>query len=138
MAGAVLSVVMLTAACASDQDNVDRDIEQVADEARSLIDELAAQVGTEPEVRQDTITDCVPGDSDSGKDLIYTVRVKVPGDASTRLRDDVAPAYEADGWTVRLRGDTDLQLRRDNVTMGVTVFPDDGLAAVSGTGGCVR
>lgn len=135
----MLSAAVVTAACASDkEDDVDRDIEQVADEARSLIDELAAQVGTEPEVRQDTITDCVPGDSDSGKDLIYTVRVKVPGDASTRLRDDVAPAYEADGWTVRLRGDTDLQLRRDNVTMGVTVFPDDGLAAVSGTGGCVR
>lgn len=127
------------AACAGDRDEKDgRSIDSVAAEARGSIDELAAAVGTDPEVRQDTITDCVPGRRDSGKDLIYDVRVRVEPGALQRLLDEVAPELEAKGWDARQRGDSEVVFRRDNVIMGATVFPDQGLASVSGSGGCVK
>ncbi len=34
--------------------------EQVADDARTHIDALAERVGTDPQVTQDVLTDCIP------------------------------------------------------------------------------
>ena len=135
----VALLTTLTACTSSKEPSVpDRDIETVAAEARTLIDELAGRVGQDPEVQQDTITDCVPGDRDSGKDLIYNVRVTVEPGTLDRVRSDVAEEYEQDGWDVRPRGSDNTVFRKGQVTMGVTVFEDKGLAAVSGSGGCVR
>jgi outer membrane murein-binding lipoprotein Lpp len=108
-----------------------------ADAARTQITRLAAAVGTDPEVQQDTITDCVPGRKDSGKDLIYNVRVTVERGVLRRVVDHVVPDFEARGWDVRRRGDDEVVFRKDDVTMGATIFADQGLATVSGTGGCV-
>ena len=141
LALAALTVLLtsLTACTSSEEPAVpDRDIETVAAEARTLIDELAGKVGQSPEVQQDTITDCVPGDRDSGKDLIYNVRVTVEPGTLDRVRSEVAEEYEQDGWDVRPRGSDNTVFRKGQVTMGVTVFEDKGLAAVSGSGGCVR
>ncbi len=139
VAVAVAAAVLVIGGCAgAGDDEVERDIERVAAQARSAIDELAAAVGTDPEVQQDVITDCVPGDKESGKDLVYDVRVKVAGDALAQVRGPVADRYRTEGWDVAERANQNTVFRKDGITMGVTVFPDDGLAAVSGTGGCVR
>ena len=136
---AVVACLLATAACGErEKDMNGRDIETVAAEARSYIDQLATAVGTDPEVQQDAITDCVPGQKESGKDLIYNVRVRVEPGALQRVLDDVAPDFEARGWDVRQRGEDEVVFRKDNITMGATIFPDHGLAAVSGSGGCVK
>jgi hypothetical protein len=109
-----------------------------ADAARMQIDRLAAAVGTNPEVRQDTITDCVPGRRDSGRELIYNIRVTVKQGALRRLLDEVAPAFDTKGWDVRRRDDSEVVFQKNTITMGATIFADQGLATVSGSGGCVR
>ena len=138
--GLIIALALILIACASkDQDTVDgRGIDEVANEARSFVDELAKNVGTAPSVAQDVITDCAPGQKDSGKDLIYSVRVDVAADTTERLQGAIRQEYESEGWTASVRKDNDLRLSRDNVTIGATVFADQGVATVSGTGGCVR
>lgn len=112
--------------------------EQVAADARAHIDALADRVGTDPEVTQDDLTDCIPGRRDSGLELIYSVAVSTQPGAMDRVLTDVVPDYEADGWTVRQRGSNNIGFTKDNITMGVG-FADDGTRAVAGgSGGCVR
>lgn len=132
---------LITATACGDQEEQDMDgrsIDTVAQETRAFIDDLAAAVGTDPEVRQDTITDCVPGRRDSGKDLIYIVHVTVDGTAIDRLRTQIADRFEADGWVVKRDADASVRFQRGSSTIGATIFPDQGLAAVSGSGGCVK
>ena len=112
--------------------------EQVAADARTHMDALAQRVGTDPEITQDEIVDCIPGQRDSGLDLIYNIAVTTEPGAMDRVLADVVPDYEADGWTVRQRGSDNVVFERDNVTMGAR-FSDDGTrATVGGSGGCVR
>ncbi|MRK00292.1 hypothetical protein GEV27_02035 [Aeromicrobium sp. S22] len=99
---AVVLMCLLTMTACGDEEEKDMDgrsIDNVAQEARAFIDELAAAVGTDPAVQQDTITDCVPGQPDSGKDLIYNVRVSVGPGALQRVLDDVAPISRPRGGT---------------------------------------
>lgn len=94
-----------------------------------------ALVGTEPDVEQDVITDCVPGDKHSGRTLDYAVRVKIDADAFERLDTEIAARYDADGWTVK----HDTGSNRVRFQQGsATVFADKGFAVVSGSGGCVE
>lgn len=143
IAGALVALGLATtlAACGADQEDdmteLRRTAEARADEARALIDELAARVGTDPEVSVDTLTACTPGDDDSGLMLTYSVFVTTEGDASSRLP-GLAEEYEADGWEPRLDSDRELRLIKDPVSMGVTVRPAESRANVSGSGGCVR
>lgn len=114
-----------------------------AAEARGYIDELARQVGSDPEVRQDVLTDCVPGQEDSGLDLIYTLHVTVEVGTADRLRGEIADHFEADGWTVKRDpvgddGAVSVRFQKGTFTMGANVSEDVRWAAVSGSGGCVR
>jgi hypothetical protein len=140
---AVLIAVLTTAlgGCGSDGEEgspMEADqVEQVAREARGYIDQVAAALGRDPEVKQDTITDCVPGDSDSGKSLIYAVHVQTQGDKESllaSLRED----WEAQGWSVEAGGSTDVALSKDRYSIAVTISDQTGRAAVIGGGGCVE
>jgi hypothetical protein len=137
-----LSLLALAAAgCTSEQEKqmqLEERAEQVAAGARTHLDALAREVGTDPEVTQDEITACVPGQRDSGLDLIYNIHVQTEPGAMDRVLTDVAPRYEADGWAVRQRGDNNVVFERDNITMGALFSTDGARATVSGTGGCVR
>ncbi len=112
--------------------------EQVADDARTHIDALAERVGTDPQVTQDVLTDCIPGQRDSGLELIYSIDVTIEPDAMARISSDVAETYRDDGWDVRTRGRDEVVFERAGVTMSAIPAPSAGRASVGGTGGCVR
>ncbi|MRK00293.1 hypothetical protein GEV27_02040 [Aeromicrobium sp. S22] len=63
--------LLAPAACSNKEDDmVDiKKAESVAAKARADIDSLAAMVGSDAEVEDDTLTDCVPGDREPGKML---------------------------------------------------------------------
>lgn len=141
----LLVLTLGTTACSSEEDPVadTTQVDQVAAAARAAVDDLAARVGTDPETRQDVITDCVPGNKDSGRMLAYTLRVTVDDGAVDRLRGEIADELAADGWTVKPRpagnassGET-VDFEKDGTTMGASIFVAKGYAAVSGSGGCV-
>ncbi|MBC9226744.1 hypothetical protein GL325_10435 [Aeromicrobium sp. 636] len=126
-----------------DMDLQDR-AEARAVEARAHVDDLAQRLGTDPEVVQDEITTCVPGQDDSGLDLIYTVHVTTGVDAAERLPGDIAEHFAAEGWQVkrdhREPGSDEVSLRftKGTFTMGANLNTSNGRAAVGGSGGCVR
>lgn len=134
--------LLALAACGSDtEDDVAelKKAESVAAKARTDIDSLGAMVGSGAEVEDDTLTDCVPGDRQSGKMLSYGVRVQVTNDALDRLGTEVADRLEGEGWTVnREISSNRVRFQRGSSTIGATIFPDKGFAIVSGSGGCVR
>lgn len=113
-----------------------------AAEARGYIDDLAERVGSDPDVRQDVLTDCVPGQEASGLDLAYTLHVRVEAGTADRLSGEIADHFEADGWIVKRDpvgddGAVSVRFQRGTFTMGANVSEADGRAAVSGSGGCV-
>lgn len=131
--------------CGKEDDMQLRDrAEARATEARAHIDDLAARVGTDPEVVQDELGECVPGQEDSGLDLSYTVHVTVDDGAAERLRGEIAEHYEAQGWKVTRDpqdpADDEVSVRfaKDTFTMGANLSPSASRAAVAGSGGCVR
>lgn len=134
-ASALLVAGIMLSGCSNQPNRAE--VNRVADEARTEIDRLAADVGSVAQVKQDNIGDCVPGDKDSGKDLIYALDLKVAPDALQQVRGPIADRYRADGWTVSARGEENTAFRKDNVTIGVDVF-ENGRAYISGTGGCVE
>lgn len=112
--------------------------EQVAADARAHMGTLADRVGTDSEVTQDEIVDCIPGRRDSGLELLHRIVVTTEPGAMDRVLADVVPDYEAEGWRGRQRGSDNIVFERDDVTMGAR-FSDDGTrATVGGSGGCVR
>jgi hypothetical protein len=137
---AIAAGLMSTTGCGPQEDDMDdKTIEAAAAQARADIDALAALLGTSPEVRQDVISDCIPGNDTSGKTLDYAVRVQVEAGTLRRLKTEVAEQYEADGWQVKLDpGTNSVRFAKGSETMGARVFEDRGSAVVSGSGGCVR
>jgi hypothetical protein len=142
----ITAIVCLAAlgACGKQEDGMDqKQVEAVAAEARSDIDALAAQLGTDPVKKQDVLSDCVPGDRDSGKLLMYTVRVTADDSAAGRLRGEISDDFAADGWTVKSEpsgpgvGET-VAFQKGSATMSASVFADKGYAVVTGSGGCVK
>src|SRR5690606_32034679 len=106
--------------------------------------DLAGRVGTAPEVVQDEMGDCVPGQEDSGIDLSYTVHVAVEAGAADRLRGEIADHFAAEGWEVKVdpvdpaNQVVSIRFAKDTFTMGAKVSEKSGRAAVGGSGGCVR
>jgi hypothetical protein len=138
-AAAVVIVMMTAAACTSKENTVDMtEVEKVAASARADIDELAGLVGTDPEVVQDVIGDCIPGQDNSGLTLDYAVRVQVTDGASARLESEIADRFAAEGWTVKHDTSSNrVRFQRGSATIGATVFAEKGFAVASGSGGCV-
>lgn len=149
-AGAVLALALAGCGSGSDGDSDgggestpgeggsdvgDTSAEAVAEEARGYIDELASSLGADAEVKQDTLTDCVPGDSDSGKELVYAVQVTSEGGKEAVLS-RVSREWEGRGWTVEPGSGTDLRLSKDTFSMALTVSETSGRAAIVGGGGC--
>ena len=142
---ASLLVALAAAGCSSDEQrqmDLQERAEARAAEARAYIDELAAAVGSDPEVRQDVLTSCVPGDDDSGLDLIYTLHVTVAPGTIDRVRGEIADRFEADGWTIRRdpsdRDEVSTRFLKGTFSIGANVNEKVGKAAVGGSGGCVR
>lgn len=131
-----LCLLLATAACTTPEDTM-KSQEEVAAAARAEIDALAAKVGMDPVVKEDTLTDCVPGNDDSGKELIYSLHVKVEAGALGRLRTEIAPQYEADGWTVRQDSDG-VRFLKGDISMGAKTSDSSAVASVGGSGGCVK
>ena len=128
------------------EDDMDRQerAEVRAEQARAHIDDLAARLGTDPQVVQDEMGDCVPGQEDSGLDASYTVHVTIDAGAAERLRGEIADHFAAEGWEVkRDPQDSDgdevsVRFAKDTFTMGANLSESAGKAAVGGSGGCVR
>jgi hypothetical protein len=126
-------------ACGDTKEQQMKTIDEVAAQARRDIDALAARLGSDPEIREDVITDCVPGRKDSGKDLIYTIHVTIKPGALDRLRNEIADELRSDGWTVKEDAGSDsVRFARGDATMGASVWEDLGKASVGGSGGCVK
>lgn len=139
-----LSLLVVSAGC-RDGEEKQMDLQQRAEaraaEARAYVDELAALVGADPEVRQDDLTECELGGS-GGLDLIYSLRVTVEPGTAERVRGEIADRYEADGWTVRrdpVDGDeVSTRFLKGTFAIGANVNERVGVASVGGSGGCVR
>ena len=114
------------------------DIDEIAQETRGYVDDLAGMIGTESEVVQDTVTDCVPGDSDSGKEVLYNLRVSTDPGTKERLLGEIRETWESRGWTAEPGGAVDLRLSKDPFRMGATISSDGSRAAVGGSSGCVE
>jgi|GEM_PF-3957964 len=139
----LLAIGIALTACGKEDDmNLQERAEARAVEARAHIDDLAARVGTDPEVRLNTLTACIPGQDDSGLDLVYTLHVRVEPGAAARLTDEISAHFAADGWVVKHDpvddGAVSVRFQKGTFTMGANVSEADEWAAVSGSGGCVR
>ena len=142
----VIACITVTAlaACGPKEDSMSQPTaEEVAATARAEVDALAHKLGTDPQVRQDALDDCTPGDRDSGKILSYIVRVQVAEGAIDRLRGEIAEDLAGQGWTVKIdtNGAADtgesVRFQKGSATLGASVFDRDGYAVVLGSGGCV-
>ena len=111
--------------------------EEVARVVRAEIDALADRLGTDPVVKQDTLTDCVPGDRSSGKSLIYIVHIKTPPGSLKRLRTDIAAEYGEKGWRVE-EDPEGVSFYKGAISIGANVAEELGGASVMGSGGCVN
>ena len=137
---------LVLSGCGKQEDDMERQerAEARATEARGYIDDLASRVGTSPQVVQDELLDCVPGQEDSGIDLSYTVHVTVKDGAADRLRGEVAEHFASQGWEVKPGtrdpdGDSvSVLFAKDTFTMAANVSESAGRAAVIGSGGCVK
>lgn len=137
---------LVLSGCGKQEDDMERQerAEARATEARGYIDDLASRVGTSPQVVQDELLDCVPGQDDSGIDLSYTVHVTVRDGAADRLRGEVAEHFAGQGWEVKPGtsdpegGSVSVRFAKDTFTMAANVNESTGRAAVIGSGGCVK
>ena len=115
-----------------------------AAESRAYIDDIASRVGTNPDVVEDEMLDCVPGQDDSGIDPSYTVHLQVDDGAGERLRGEIADHFAAQGWEVTrdpidpVKKQVSVRFAKDPFTMVAKVSNSSGRAAVGGSGGCVR
>ena len=137
-----LTVAMLLTACNEEDDmGLQERAEERAAQARAHVDDLARRVGQDPEIRMDELTDCIPGQEDSGIDLVYIVRVQTVGD-SERVLDDVSNQMASEGWRVvrdpDSGGTVKARFGKDGFSMGARISTSSGLATISGTGGCVQ
>jgi hypothetical protein len=69
----------------------------------------------------------------------YITKVRTQGDAARLVRADIVPAMESAGWVVKEGpGEGRWRFARDGYILGIGLFPDDGLASVSGSSPCVQ
>lgn len=112
-----------------------------AADARTHIDDLAARVGQTTEVLTDELIDCVPGQDDSGMDLVYQLGVETEGDPE-RIIGDVVEQMAGEGWEARRRpsdsGEVVVTFAKDGFSMSAGISTSSGRGTVSGSGGCVR
>lgn len=135
----IAALVFALSSCGNNQEDPVNKIDEVAAQARTDIDALAAMVGTEPEVKFEKITACDPGRDDSGKEFDYIVHVKVKPGTLARLKGEIADDLAAKGWTPHPGpGDEEISFTKGRTTIGATVWEDIKLASVSGSGGCVK
>lgn len=140
------AIIALTIAGCGKEDGMesDKQVQERAVALRTHIDDLAERVGTAPQVVQDEVGDCVPGDEDSGSEPTYTVHVTVDEGTADRLRGEIAEHFDARGWQVKHDpvdpGDREVTVRfaKGPFTMGASVNETAGRASVGGSGGCVR
>ncbi|GAA3546436.1 hypothetical protein AFL01nite_28090 [Aeromicrobium flavum] len=145
MVVALMLCGIVLAGCGKEDDmELQERAEARAAKARGFVDDLAARVGTAPEVVQDEMGDCVPGREDSGIDLSYTVRVAVDDGAADRLRGEISDHFAAEGWEVKVdpvdpeNQVVSVRFAKDTFTMGAKISESDGRASVGGSGGCVK
>jgi hypothetical protein len=137
-----IAALLLTTGC-TEEDGMDlqQRAEARAAEARVHVDDLANRVGETREVLMDELTDCVPGQEDSGIDLVYKLRVQTEGDPE-QLLDDVSGQMAGEGWEITRdpAGDGTVSARfgKDGFSMSTRVSTSSGLATISGSGGCVQ
>ncbi|MBC9226743.1 hypothetical protein GL325_10430 [Aeromicrobium sp. 636] len=141
---AALVVCVSLSGCGESGSELEKRAQGRAAELRTHVDDLAARVGTNPEVKQDATPYCVPGQEDSGLNPTYTVHVATDDTSVGRLTSDVADQLEADGWTVKRDPvDTETQevgvrFAKGEFNLGVLINQEAGRASVGGSGGCVR
>ncbi len=136
----------LLSGCGKEEDGMEQQerAEARAAQTRAHIDDLAARVGTAPQVVQDEIGDCVPGQEDSGLNPTYTVHVTTDDTSVDRLTGEVADHFAAEGWTVKRDpvdpedGEVSVRFAKEEFNMGAQISEKAGRAAVGGSGGCVK
>lgn len=137
----VAALLLMTACNEEDEMGLQERAEERAAEARAHVDDLANRVGETGEVLMDELTDCVPGQEDSGIDLVYKLRVQTEGDPE-QLLDDVSGQMASEGWQVKrdpaADGTVSARFGKDGFSMSARVSTSSGLATVSGSGGCVQ
>lgn len=121
-----------------DEADLQRAAEQRAEEARGYMDELARMLGTDLEVQQNALADCVPGQDDSGLALFYNMAYSTVPGVRERLAGEVRREWERRGWAATMRNPTDLELVKDPFAIGATLATDGTHGIVNGSGGCVR
>ncbi len=138
-----VAALMVVTACDGGQEGEMGVKERAADravEVRATVDALAALLGTRPEVKQDELIPCEPGDRES-LEPVYIVHVPIEAGTLDRVRGEIADRYAADGWTVRrdaANGDSvSTRFLKGSSTVGVRVNEAVGNAVVGGSGGCV-
>lgn len=142
MAFVILAAILAVTGCGKeDEMDLQERAEARAAEARTHIDDLAALVGETTEILMDELTTCIPGQDDSGIDLVYKLGVDTEGDPE-QIITDVSDQMEKKGWRVVRDpdGDGDVSARfgKDGFSMGARISTRSGLATVGGTGGCVQ
>ncbi|MTB89268.1 hypothetical protein H9L21_10105 [Aeromicrobium senzhongii] len=141
---AALVVCVSLSGCGESGSELEKRAEGRADETRTLVDDLAARVGTNPEVKQDATLDCVPGQDDSGLNPTYTVHVATDDTSAARLTSEVADELDAEGWTVKRDSvdpsaeEVEVRFAKGEFNVGVLINQEAGRASVGGSGGCVR
>lgn len=141
----VLVLVLAASGCSQKEDAMDvrEQAEERASAARSHIDSLADRLGTQREVLQDEIGDCVPGQSDSGLDLSYVVRVVFDDAPQDSTVEEIISQLVDDGWSAergRAAAGNEMQIRfrKAPFVMTAMIRNSDGEATVVGSGGCVQ
>lgn len=127
--------------CSEDEVQLQERAEARAAEARAHVDDLAARVGPTTEVLTDELIDCIPGQEDSGIDLVYQLGVDTEGDPE-QIISDVSDLMTDEGWKVKRdpdsNGSVKVRFSKDGFSMGARISTTSGLATVSGSGGCVQ
>lgn len=127
--------------CTSDDEGAEMKSTEAAQRLTAEVTELGAQLSdATPEVKQDEFLTCEPEKYDGQVYPTYTAHLPVVRDAITVIENEIVPAREAAGWTLRKRDSEDYvsyDFDKDGFIVGVSVYPDDGLV-VGGSGPCVE
>lgn len=113
-----------------------RTVDDAARTARTEVDMLADQVGSDAEPVRDELVECQRS-GDEGRRVAYSVRVRVGADLRAVAGNQLRDLYEGRGWAVAYRGETTVLFQRSGTQLVLILDPDTGTASVGSTGGCV-
>jgi hypothetical protein len=137
------AVALLLSSCGLIGGN-DMDSSDAQQQLRRATERLAELTGDgEIEVREDDFTTCEPNVYDGNVVAVYSGSVPLVPDAVELFEQQVVPAMEEDGWTLRRRESeayTAFNFGKDGFLVGATV-PTGGSGdkiALSGTSPCVE